>query len=356
MKTSKFVFLAASTLLIQSIAHAEILEAWGPQSSPDIMSFDFEKKFSNLPLEGKAAGKDKFWSGDYWPLKDGNINLRWNSKQRLGFDLKSPSKAQALKMSQAQLAELSPAEKYDLFMGNYNYPLKEEVSHFANREAQDWEGICHGWAAAAMNYNEPKPKVMTNPDGIKVPFGSADIKGLLSYYYAYKFEVDNTHQIGIRCFRAGFINRNTYCKEDLNAGAYHIILSNRIGIKKLGFVADMDRFREVWNHPVMSYKSRLIKRNLKPDKNTAQGSVKMLEVETVVQYIAEVQSSWETTNGTSDQLIKETKYRYFLDLNASGEIIGGQWISGDRPDFLWLMPKAKKFHGNMSHLAKLLDE
>lgn len=349
------IFILSFALIFSFNSTAGILEAWKDESDPGIMSVEFIKKFSELPLKGNAAGKDKFWSGDYWPHKDGSINSRWNSIDKKGFKLISPTKAEAKKLTLDELSELSPSEKYDLFTGNYTYPLKKEVDSVAYPDAQEWEGICHGWAPAAMNYNEPRPKVVINPDGIKIPFGSADIKGLLSYYYAYHFEVDNTFQIGYRCFRSGILNRNTYCKEDLNAGAFHIIMTNRIGIMKTGFIADLDRFREVWNHPVKSYQSKITGRNMPINPKAAKGTVKVVRVKTKMQYISEVESSWEKTNGTKDQLIKDKDYEYDLELDKDGEIIGGQWISSDRPDFIWLMPRIKKFSGILSHLDDLLD-
>lgn len=47
---------------------------------------------------------------------------------------------------------------------------------------------------------------------------------------------------------------------------------------------------------------------------------------------------------------------YNLDINANGEIIGGEWKSAARPDFLWLKEKPAKFTGDYERLADLLND
>ncbi len=39
-------------------------------------------------------------------------------------------------------------------------------------------------APASMYYEQPDPFVITNKDGIQIPFGSSDIKALLIYFVA----------------------------------------------------------------------------------------------------------------------------------------------------------------------------
>ena len=78
-----------------------------------------------------------------------------------------------------------------------------------------------------MNEAEPAPVTMTNPDGIKIPFGSADVKALLDYYYAFYTEGD-THQLGNRCSVPVWMGGGN-CS-DVNAGAFHIVVANQIGL------------------------------------------------------------------------------------------------------------------------------
>ena len=48
----------------------------------------------------------------------------------------------------------------------------------------DWEGICHGWSAAAISQKEPKHAVLAKKDGKDVLFLENDIRGLLSKAWA----------------------------------------------------------------------------------------------------------------------------------------------------------------------------
>lgn len=346
-----------SALLSRPLMSAplNINEAWESNSSPEIMSYFFAKKIDELPLAGSVTNFRRYWSGDYWALRSGSINYRWYAQNKIGFNLNSPPREMALRMSIPELASLSPSEKYDLFTGRYDYPLRNEVSLIADPKAEAWEGMCHGWSPATMNHDEPSPKLMINPDGIEIPFGSTDIKALLSYYYAYNYQAPDTHQMGRRCFKGSFFNNDKDCQEDLNAGAFHIVLTNRIGIDGKGLIADLHRYKEVWNHPITSYKSEIqgvapIHANAAPETN------RVLKIKTTITYLDENGHDWHPVIGTNKQATKELTYFYNLELNSGGEIIGGVWISKQRPDFLWLMNRPRKFEGTLYRLGELLDD
>lgn len=323
-------------------------EGWDSFSNPQNMSFFFTKEFAKLPLNGTVTSSEKYWSGDYWALKKGNINYRWFARNKIGFNLNSPTKERARQMSIPELAELSPSEKYDLYTGRYDYPLRNEVSRIADPSAETWEGICHGWSPASMNHNEPRPKLLRNPDGIEIPFGSTDIKALISYYYAYSYSATDTHQMGRRCFKdPGMFNRpeDRDCNEDLNAGAFHLVLANRIGMDGKGFIADLQRYKEVWNHPITSYKSQILSRS-----NT------VLKIRTTIFYVDENGFDWQTVKDTPKQEFKSTVYDYNVELDSAGNVTGGEWISKARPDFLWLVGKPRQYTGTLDRLNDLLDD
>ena len=336
-------------------APMELDQLWGETSDPEIMSYFFMRKFHDLPLSGVVKPSTKYWSGDYWPLRKGNINYRWYARKKIGFQHDSPSKERALKMSIPELAELAPTEKYDLFTGRYDYPLRNEVDRIADSQADAWEGICHGWSPASMNHPEPTPKLLRNPDGIEIPFGSSDIKALLSYYYAYGFQVSNTYQMGRRCFTSSFFNIDSECHEDLNAGAFHIVLANRLGIDRIGFIADIERYKEVWNHPITKYQSTIIS-ELGPEYDSAPGTVRVYHMKTAITYLDDNGNDWQPVHGTNKQLSQIINYEYKLDIDAFNSIIGGKWISRSRPDFLWLKSKAQNFSGSLSKLGELLND
>ena len=353
MKKLACAFLGLS--LIQGVfANDDLDRPWTRISDPVIMSTTFNRSFAELPLRGKSNDPQKLWSSDYWARNKGGINYRWNASRRTGFNLVSPTKEQAQTMSEAQLRSLAPSEKWDLFIGRYDYPTKKEVAAYASPSRPSWEGICDGWAGAALNHDEPTPKVLTNPDGIRIPFGTADIKGLLSWYYAKKYS-GGYAMMGLRC--RGTDSGTDRCVHDMNAGAFHIVLANKLGRDGVSFIADMDRGSEVWNHLVYDFRTTIRNSNLAPLSTSAPGTVKVVRVRSVVNYVYLTRfNTWNPVLGTSAQRLSSRTYEYYLDLDANGVIIGGDWISNQRPDFLWLERKVTSFGGLFSKLGELLNE
>jgi hypothetical protein len=260
-------------------------------------------------------------------------------------------------MTQDQIAKLAPSEKYDLFLGNYDYPLKKIVDGSASRTAPDWAGICHGWAPASLFHNEPTPKVMTNPEGISIPFGSGDIKALLSFFYAFYHET-STDQIGLRCFFGSWMGGAIGCADDLNAGAFHIVITNKLGLEKEGFLMDVDRFKEVWNQPVVGFKSKVVAYDLGPQAGAAENTVREIRIATEIFFVNESSPTWNPVHGTKDQIVSKKDLQYRLELDAAGRIVGGEWESRERPDFLWNKPAAQlqEFTGMFSALPALLND
>lgn len=334
----------------------EINIPWQQISDPLRMSSKFIHHLESLPLSGKVKHEHRYWSGDYWPLNKGGINYRWNDTNPRGFGLVSPSFNEVLNLDQKEIATLAPSEKFDLLQGNYHYPLKREVSKITSPRRQEWEGLCHGWASAILFHDEPQPKIMTNPDGVKIPFGSSDIKALLSYYYAYKYRPQRTRQMGYRC-SSGRRRTNRNCVEDMNAGAFHIVLANRVGLMGESFIADIERESEVWNHVPVKYDISILQDNLPPEGDSSPETVKTVHVRAEVQYVFNSEkNSWEPVIGGPEQKVKNKSYEYLLDVNKEGDIIGGKWISRARPDFLWLPDKATGLSGPWKVLRALLND
>jgi hypothetical protein len=353
LKLCLIVGLMFSTSLFA--AQHSLYEEWRDYSDPDLMNPAFNHSLFELPLEGSIMDGKKAWSGHFWPSNEGGINNRWNSESKEGFKYKSPSKTNVLQMSFEQLKTLSPSEKFDLFLGRYDYPLRSEAQGATSRTAPDWAGICHGWSPASLHHSEPTPKTLTNPDGIQIPFGSSDIKALLSYYYAFYHESE-TNQIGLRCYLASWIGIGRACGDDLNAGAFHVIIGNKLGVLKEGFLMDRDQYRQVWNQPVVGYKSTITSASLSPSRDAASGTVREVRVSTELYYVDESLPTWEVVQGTKDQKIGVMELQYRLELNSKNEILGGEWESDSRPDFLWSKTKTTSFSGLLSGLEKLLND
>lgn len=353
--TSLLVAGLMSSTLVYGQAQNAIQGAWEGFSDPEILASGFINKLSTLPLSGALDKGTQGWSGHYWPSNKAGITNRWNSPANETFDYKSPSRDAVMRMSLDQLARLSPAEKMDLYNGNYDYPFKREAAANTSRFSQDWAGICHGWAPASLHHNEPTPKVVTNPDGIQIPFGSSDIKALLSYHYAF-YDDSQGGQMGLRCFFGRWMGGVRGCNQDLNAGAFHIVMANRLGLNGEGFMMDRDRYREVWNQPIVGYNSKIIRENLSPDSGAARSTVSEIRVKTEIFYVNESLPTWNVVRGTKDQIIERMEVQYRLELDSNGKIVGGEWESADRPDFLWDKVKTTRYHGLLSNLNSLLDD
>lgn len=315
-----------------------------------------ERNFNQLPLTGTANSKGKFWSGNYWPMRKGNINYRWNSPRHETFGYDSPTQDEVIKMSQEEIAVLSPSEKFDLYMGRYDYPLKKEVYTYAHPDAKSWEGICNGWSPATINHNEPTPKTVRNRSGVIIPFGSSDIKALISYYYAFIHKAQTTGQMGRRCPAGRWFNWDEDCKDDLDAGEFHVFLTNKLGKRSESFLVDIERYKEVWNHPAISYESEIEKEE-NPSRHDPEGTAKVIKMKTRVTYLnGQRTNSWEPVLGTPAQSYSKREYTYELYLNEKNDVMSGKWTSKDRPDFLWTMSGTRNFQGLLQGLGELLND
>ncbi len=349
----KCLLVAFGLVIAPLTIQASIDQEWGRHSDPSIRSKLYERNFSMLPLSGTPSDMRKLWASDWWPNRKGSINRRWFSATPVGFRLVSPTREHVTSMTEAELAGLAPSEKFDLLTGDYEYSLVKEVARIANPRAPEWYGICHGWTPAALNHVEPRPKTLVSNDGIRIPFGSSDIKALLSFYYAYHHKVDSTHQMGKRCY---FLNPGC-SREDLNAGAFHIALTNTLGIQRESMIMDLENNELVWNHVMNGYQTTILNDQLRPSGNSAYGTVRRIRVKTAMSYVKEIKAnSWVPTNGTAAHINGVRNYEYFLDIDAKGKIIGGNWISKTPPDFIWSMDKATTFTGKFARLAELLND
>ncbi len=77
------------------------------------------------------------------------------------LDAPLPSAQAVARMSMAERAELSPAEKFDILRGDFADTLTTAVRRESDFSAVSWAGLCHGWAQAALAYPEPSQIVAT---------------------------------------------------------------------------------------------------------------------------------------------------------------------------------------------------
>lgn len=447
-----------------------VQKGWDSENNPDnvrlpgvpnlVRKFSASPQAGELPLEGTMPEDKLPWADSYFPSYLGGIANRWNTPvqkdakgceslyqsvkynpvniQQIDTVAKTPqelitinyknegrmftgaqlanmkAKVAAKQMSEqdmlAALAELSPAEKYDVFMGHTDsYPLVnwerwrvgwEQVAYLQNLKAQGvtaaawptqiptWMGMCMGWAFASINYKEPKSIILENTalpadKQIKVPFGASDIKALLMFYQrTYSFYKgilpgDIYKRVGQRCNDA--TKKSAACL-DTNAGSFHIVLANLIGLQKKGLVADLDNGPEVWNFPIFAYSSKVKKtgfgKTYTPElmavgMRAEPGTAEIYEVETQLKVKEETVQSWNdlSTHAPKNWAVREYKddgraanpskpYKYYIEVNSNGNIIGGEWMpKSDYPDLLWDRPAAPFKAGDyLSKLQEIYDK
>ncbi len=362
-------------------------EKWDKANTPSyfesVAGGEIKFNIIDLPLSAKLLDDRLGWSETFWPSNVGGIAYRWNSANPTPFKYKFLTKEELKKMSQNELSELSPAELYDISQGDYKYSLTKKVLGQYSTKDLWWEGICHGWAQAASNYPEPDKTVVRNPDGINVPFGASDVKGLLAMH-----DAGNSKglyaRVGARCGVVGKVEGEAFPEDgivpppsaadaarpecaDVNAGTFHIVLSNMIGVYSKGFVADVDRFNDVWNQPIIGYESELFEEQSVTAAEFKAGIAKKVRVVTLMSYGDELEFynpehaaegmvgfvSKDPVTGTVNQVTSIRKYEYLLELDSFGKIVGGTWISETRPDMLWMKKKDDKFLNGKFPLAGL---
>lgn len=389
----RVLWLLGCTLLVGAGRQksSSMKEPWDPPTgAPGLMlHFPYESNYENLPKVGQLSIEP--WSGDYWPTFRGGIGFRWNGPyEDRSYDFE-PFDLEALKT--IDTSNLSPAEKYDIYLGSYDYPLlqyeRARTQILKTIEGSDqfdpdfsiprWEGLCHAWAPATIGFMSPKDIRVVNPDGIEVTFGASDIKALLTYFLhadgpalGEPSRRAKTFFLGRRCnddfgklrqkLRSGDITHQEFedrvssleCR-DVNAGAFHIVLTNQIALKDEGFIVDVTRDAEVWNQAIFRFETTELASRTgdQISERASEGTVKEVIVETSMGYITEIPHS--LTRPKPERGYATKTYRYILELDEKNLIIGGEWLQEQRPDFMWKQT-IPDFYGYFHHLDDLYQE
>lgn len=321
--------------------------------------------FQNLGLFNRrleAERADEHWASGFFPNWFGGIGGRWQDPNlrlmlRTVFGYGPPNNLEiqsVLKDSvqdpskQGFLFRLSPTEKYDLALSDYNFSSTKSIlaiTHNAKDLPQYWYGICNGMAAASKWYEEPFRAVdVINPNGFRVRFHPNDVKALLGYAMA---NVSTWSEIGTRCSINGPEARG--CR--VNAGAFFLATMNRIGLARDGFI--VDGFSGTRKQFYLFDAVRL--EVLQPP--TSVEKLKEWTLPTPVKSLTKVRFTMDFVStilgdkdGGGGELPGEAPGTYkkvgrvvvprvleaMLALNAEGEVIGGAWLGDeDVPDVIF---------------------
>ncbi len=171
----------------------------------------------------------------------------------------------------------------------------------------------------------------------------------------------------------------------VNAGTFHLVMANQLGIMKRGFELDKTRDGQIWNQPARGFTSKIVGYE-NPTANSAPGTAKVALVESSLEYGQDSDYGWTFWYPTLTNLfridnnflneyarymkmlinvgdeseakaypynvLEQAHYKYKLELDASGKIIGGEWLTLDRPDTLWIM-ETLGFEGNFQSLRDI---
>ena len=338
-----------------------------------ITQFLYEPTYLKRLVDIEKAGlleaypKDVPWSDSFWPQKLGLIGRRYNDA---GFP-NSPewdvnyAYFQTVPPSAIDQHSMSPAEKYDLLVGDFAYGLTNASWNTGGRAKQEfgrvpgWAGLCHGWAPAAiMTPNPVRSVTLMSAIGQPVTFYPSDIKALAALAWGEappKFNI-----VGERCKvshpeedEVGRVKRGECW--DVNPGVWHMAMVNQIGVNKRGFVFDSTYDLQVWNYPLAAYKYHYFNPQTGKVSNVLAGSAvrvadfsidkfkkfRSAETKFVVGIAMDVTYSEPVqpqTNPIKTALKKTVKYVYDLELDSAGNIVGGEWYSNWHPDFIWNLP------------------
>lgn len=313
---------------------------WGYAFATQSTGIDWEFRFDKLPTQAKSDREP--WGGYRWPHYTGGISHRWNATdtELIQRDDKGSfvSFERLADLTDNQLKQLSPAEKFDILRGRDDYPLASHEWHKRLRPAASWLSLAQGWARASIIYQEPPPTTLTTRSGIEIPFGSSDIKGLLAF--AQSLVLGDIDLLPLPCKHGGRTRKTTEtlpCSE-VEAANFHLALTNAIGLLHVPLGVDLLDDELVRPIPVSSYRTIILE--------STPTSPRELVVETRIQAAVDTEPQWEprlsASRSRSHLGVRRIEHtlRYRLRLDQQNRIVAGAWIESETrttiPTRTWL--------------------
>ena len=285
-----------------------------------VFDASFTRKLADLPATGEVADDKKPMSGSYYPESTGGTDV-------------------------VMVGGQSALQKYDdAFHAGKNLASQWERDKHTGGPA--WSGHCNGFSAAGQRH--PKEPTMSVQRGT-VTFAPQDVKALMAEIHMsvdYEFLGGNRCELTTPALPGGRADPTVMgdC-EDINPGTLHAAVTNWIG--KKGHVLIMDSYAadQVWNYPVIKYEVTSQEAVSEADAKAAvtPGGTKYIFNPNATQFIsmATKLTYVEALKGEilGKRYIATMDLTYILELNADGEIVGGEWTGAsqkDHPDFLWV--------------------
>jgi hypothetical protein len=296
------------------------------------------------------------WSDSYWPTYRGLIAARFadqrapESKSWFNHHQFYVSHPSVNYVSSGHVSQLSPAEKYDLLIGDSNWTLtkhmwkrgQDAVDQFGH--VPTWTGICHGWAAASQTH--------------LITFTHFDIMALVSYLWAHA--PGENHFVGRRCRTQNPVKDGNRIIEgacfDNNPMTWHLATVNRVGVMKKSFIMDTSNNSEVWNYVIDRYNvsyfnpatleySSVVEDSVIDIKDFPHDPYKLYRAPQAKYLVGVMMDIFHPgavsphSGVPSKQLLERKRFAYDLELDENMEVIGGEWHTKDHSDFLWIYPE-----------------
>jgi len=236
---------------------------WSDKDDPALFADDLEYSFAALPQQAEVTVAP--WAGNYWPIYEDSINVKWNGdtsdsaakKYGDAFDVADIEDKVSASYGVDHYATRTACSTDDQCSADIGEACAMREGATEGRCIPTWWGICHAWASASIMEPEPVNPVTVNG----VTFQPNDIKALVSLAW----DKTTTKFVSLRCnedLSQNEIDYDGYMRptgsdiecRDTNPGTYHVLLTNYLGLKDTSFVEDRTIDDEVWNQPLRGYR------------------------------------------------------------------------------------------------------
>ena len=308
-------------------------DAWNWRNDPSRFQAELVYQWDELPGDGEISITP--WTDTYWPNYRDSINDRWQ-----GTDTLSPAEKWDVAVhgweADEDFMNLQPYDvrtcqwddEYYTSLGptatwaHQNKGLQRAIQNDDGESCAEgtdryggietWWGLCHAWAPASIMEDEPLESVEYNG----VTFDVSDIKALLTMEY----DRVSSYFIGSRCNRILDENKaeriglpvverdetgrvtNDECR-NVNAGTFHVIVTNFVGLMERSIIMDKDFEYEVWNQPITGYRV------------TSQEEISLERVQEMLNIVPEAINAYPETEEEETAVVLMANYLSFEELN-----------------------------------------
>jgi hypothetical protein len=344
------------------------------QNYTNSIHLNYQNRSNFLPNESQD---DIIPWKERWLDKKGGVALRV-SDDRLPNKYSVVPEDKFYSVSAKDTGRLSPAEKFDLLQRDFDYPtFKAELERTGIRsltkggkqyqpgyKIPEWLSLEKYVAAASIIYGPlTEVKYAKEINGVKIVFSRDEILGLLGLQMLYSnLEKDvvistcSNESIRIRdtffaqSYSGGLLNLNDFyrgmnsinsrsgCGREISPAAFHVALTNELGIKKNKLIFETLDNSFTFEGVAYGYKYTEEKSIQLPGKPLEQ-TIKM-QVELF---------SWKDKHYTK-------QYHYKLFIDDFGHVIGGVWIGQGKPQLVWKPKPSRQIVGYYSTLVDIIDE